>query len=87
MNAGNATTGANDVTGAVTTEAEAGLKDGLNNVLNAPGKLLGDVTGGAGQVLWGILKAIPWWMWLGAAFALFVWMGGIELLKGRLKKA
>ena len=87
MAAGNVSTGDNNVMGAINAEAEAGLKDGVNNVLNAPGKLLSGVTGGAGQLLWGIVKAIPWWLWLTAAGALFVWMGGLELLRGRFKKA
>ena len=84
--AGNASTGDNNVAGAINAEAEAGLQEGLNNVLNAPGKLVGAVGSGASTLLWGIVKAIPWWVWLAAAGALFVWMGGLELLKGRLAK-
>jgi hypothetical protein len=84
--AGNASTGDNDVTGAVTAEGEAGLQEGLNNILTAPGKALGAVTGGAGTLLWGIIKNIPWWVYLLGAGAIFVWMGGLELLRGRLAK-
>lgn len=59
---------------------------GLNNVLDAPGKVV-DVAGqGLTQVIWGILKAIPWWAWLAAAGALFLWMGGLSLLRGRLAR-
>ena len=83
---GNLTTGANDVVGSVNSEFVAGAKEGLNNVLNAPGKLVGDVGGGLNQMLSGILKNIPWWVWLAAAGGLFVWMGGLSLLKGRLAK-
>jgi len=82
--AGNASTGTNDVTGSVTDEAIAGLQQGYQNVLNAPGKVVSAVTGGAGTLLWGIVKAIPWWLWLSGAAALFVWMGGLEILKGSL---
>ena len=85
--AGNASTGAGNVTGSVTDEAKAGLSEGLDNVLSAPGKVVGAVGAGASTVLAGILKAIPWWTWLVAAGALFVWMGGLALLKGRLKRA
>ena len=84
--AGNASTGAGDVLGSVTDEAQAGLQEGLDNVLNAPGKVVGAVGQGAGQLLWGIVKSIPWWAWIGAGVALFVWMGGLALLRGRLAK-
>jgi hypothetical protein len=67
-----------------------GAQEGLNNVLNAPGKLVGAVGSGAGTVLWGIVKNIPWWVWAAGVAAVFVWMGGLELLgfelKGRLAK-
>jgi hypothetical protein len=29
-----------------------------------------------------VLKNIPWWIYLGGVLALFVWMGGVELLSG-----
>jgi hypothetical protein len=87
MAAGNVSTGANDVVGAVTDEAEAGLQEGLHNVLAAPGEVVGAVGSGASTLLWGIIKNIPWWVWLAGAGALFVWMGGLELLRGRLKRA
>jgi len=61
-----------------------GLQVGWQNVLNAPGKLVGGVGSNLGQVLGGVLKNIPWWAWLVAAGALFVWMGGLTLLRGQL---
>jgi hypothetical protein len=61
--------------------------EGVNNVLSAPGQVVGAVGSGASTLLWGIVKAIPWWVYLAAAGALFVWMGGLELLRGRFKKA
>jgi len=84
--AGNASTGAADVVGSVDSEFVAGAKEGLQNVLTAPGKAVGLVGSGANTLLWGILKNIPWWVYLAGLGALFVWMGGLSLLKGRLAK-
>lgn len=63
-----------------------GAKEGLNNVLDAPGKLVGGVGSGASQVLGGILKNIPWWVYVGAVVAAFFYLGGLAILKGRLAK-
>jgi hypothetical protein len=84
--AGNVSTGANDVVGSVDAEFAAGAKEGLQNALNAPGKLVGAVGGGASTLLWGVLKNIPWWVYVVAAGALFIWMGGLALLRGRLAR-
>lgn len=84
--AGNASTGADNVVASVNSEAAAGAAQGLNNVLTAPGKVVGAVGGGASTLLGGILKNIPWWVYLGGLAALFVWMGGLSLLKGRLAR-
>lgn len=86
ISTGNESTGANDVLASVDAEAAAGAKEGLNNVLTAPGKVVGAVGGGASTLLGGILKNIPWWVYLGGLAALFVWMGGLSLLRGRLAK-
>jgi hypothetical protein len=75
-----------DTTAAAQQGFQEGLQQGLDNVLNAPGKVVGAVGSGAGQLLWGVVKNIPWWVWLGAAGMLFVWMGGLELLRGRLAR-
>jgi hypothetical protein len=68
--------------------AEAGFVEGaaagLQNVLKAPGQVIGFAGDSASTLLGGILKNIPWWVYLGGAAALFVWMGGLELLRGRL---
>lgn len=53
-------------------EGAANLASGIKKGFNA-----------AGGFVW---KAIPWWVWLAAVFALFVWLGGLTLLKGRLAK-
>ena len=84
--AGDVTTGDNNVVASVDSEAAAGAAQGLNNVLTAPGKVVGAIGGGASTLLGGILKNIPWWIYLAAAGLLFVWMGGLELLKGRLAR-
>jgi len=63
-----------------------GAGEGLNNVLNFPGEVVGAAGKGSSQLLGGVLKNIPWWVYLAAAAALFVWMGGLSLLKGRLSK-
>lgn len=63
-----------------------GATDGLNNVLNFPGEVVGAAGQGSSQLLWGVLKNIPWWVYLVAAGALFVWMGGLALLRGRLSR-
>ena len=78
--------GMNDTNGAVATAAGEGLKEGLNNVLAAPGKIVGGVTGGAGQILWGILKGVPWWLWLLAIGGLFFYLGGGPVLEFLARK-
>lgn len=84
--AGNVSTGDNNVVASVDSEFAAGAQQGLQNVLNAPGKAVGALGGGASTLLWGILKNIPWWVYLVAVGALFVWMGGLSLLRGRLAR-
>jgi hypothetical protein len=64
----------------------SGAQDGLSGALQAPGKAVGFLGGSLGTALGGILKNIPWWVYLGAAAWLFVWLGGLELLRGRLKR-
>ena len=35
---------------------------------------------------WQLLKSIPLVVWIGLAIAIFVWMGGLSLLKGKFSK-
>lgn len=63
-----------------------GLEEGYNNVLSAPGKAVGWTADGLWKLISGILKNIPIWLWLVAAIALFFWMGGLALLRGRLAR-
>jgi hypothetical protein len=75
-----------DQNAAATEGFVEGAHDGFINVLNFPGQVTGAVGDSAGKLLGGILKNIPWWAYLAAAGALFVWMGGLTLLKGRLSR-
>jgi hypothetical protein len=84
--AGNVSTGTNDVLASVDSEFAAGAQQGLQNVLHAPGAVVGAVGSGASTLLWGILKNIPWWVWIVGLGALFVWMGGLSLLRGRFAR-
>ncbi|SRR6266404_1725800 len=84
--AGNVSTGADNVVASVNSEFVAGAEQGLQNVLTAPGKVVGLVGSGSSTLLWGIVKNIPWWAWIVAVGALFVWMGGLSLLRGRLAR-
>ena len=67
-----------------------GLKEGADNVLTAPGKLVSAATQAANEaatgVVYGFFKNLPWWIYFGAAVALFIWMGGLALLKGSFAK-
>jgi hypothetical protein len=42
--------------------------------------------GAVGSVVSFPFKLIPWQIWLAAAFALFFWLGGPALLKGKFAK-
>lgn len=56
-----------------------GAKEGLNNVTGT----ISDTIAGVIKSVW---ASIPWQLWLVAGVALFFWMGGLQLLKGRLNK-
>lgn len=75
-----------DVTAQVGEAFMEGASQGLQNVIQAPGKLVGAAGSLSGSVLWGIIKAIPWWVWVAAAGALFIWLGGLSMLRGRLAR-
>ena len=77
----------NDQDAAAWEGAKEGAREGLNNILDFPGKATDAVGNSLTQVLWGIIKGIPWWAWFVGLGALFVWMGGLTLLRGRLAKA
>ena len=56
-----------------------GLKEGADNITGAVKGTLNT----AGGLVW---NSIPWWVWIVGAAALFFWMGGGALLKGRLAR-
>jgi len=66
--------------------AKEGLVEGWNNVLNAPGKAVGAVGDSLSQSVWGILKSIPWWLYLVALVAAFFYLGGGIILRRSLSK-
>lgn len=75
-----------DQNAAALAGAAEGAAEGLSNVLNFPGKVVDTAGKGLSQIVGGILKGVPWWLWLVAAGALFFYMGGAALLRGRLAK-
>jgi len=60
---------------------DQGAKEGLNNVTSLPGKLVGAAGNAASDTLWGIIKNIPWWVWVALAAYIFISLGGLRLLK------
>jgi len=80
------TGGTGNVTASVGSEFNAGLNQGLNNVLDFPGKVVGAAGSGANQILLGILKNIPWWVYVGAAVGAFFYFGGFALVLRRFIK-
>jgi len=69
------------------TDQRGAIQQTFSDKLAAQAAAIFGVPAGAlGSVIWAILKAIPWWIWLGMAFALFVWLGGLVRLKGVLAK-
>lgn len=72
---------ADDQNAAAAQGLEEGAMEGLNNVLNAPGQIVGVTGQGLGQVLGGILKNIPWWAYAIALVAGFFYLGGAELIR------
>ncbi|HEV2210087.1 MAG TPA: hypothetical protein VG167_15005 [Verrucomicrobiae bacterium] len=81
-----AAAGTDNVVGAVDTAFQQGAVQGLQNVLALPGQAVGAVGSGASSVLGGILKNIPWWVYVGFVGFIFLWMGGLELLRGSLAR-
>lgn len=62
-----------------------GAAEGFNNVLDAPGKAVAMVTDAAGQTLWGVLKSIPWWIWLAAIGYMLFRLGGLKWLEKKFR--
>jgi len=65
-------------------DMEQAAADGaLQGFHDLPGKVRGTLTGAVG---WS-LAWVPWWGWLVGAFLVFVWLGGMEMMRGRLAKS
>jgi len=65
----------NDVQGEVDKAFNSGLQDGIDNI-----------RGGIGKTINFPFRLIPWQVYVIAGIALFFWMGGAALLKGRLAR-
>jgi hypothetical protein len=65
---------------------EEGAAEGFQNVLTAPGKVVGFAGDSASTLLGGILKNIPWWVWAGLAAYLFISLGGLAIVRRRVSK-
>ena len=63
--------------------AYEGLKEGADNITGAVTGAVKGTLNTAGELVW---KSIPWWVWIVGAAALFFYMGGGALLKGRLAR-
>lgn len=59
----------------ISEDFRAGLKEGAGNVRGFVGGAIG-----------GIFSLIPWQVWLLGAVALFIWLGGLNLIRGRLAR-
>lgn len=65
------------------TEIDQAFTDTLDSQAKS---IIGGPLGIAWATIKSILGAIPWWIWAAAGLALFVWLGGITLLRGSLAK-
>src|ERR1041385_127237 len=55
----------NDTDAAAAQGFVEGAAEGWNGVIKFPGQVVGEVGSNAGQLLGGVLKNIPWWVYLG----------------------
>lgn len=80
-----------NITGSIDAAAVQGVIEGYQNELSAiqavpefAGKLAGDVltaatkgvSAGVGSIGKGLFGSLPWWVWVGGAVALFIYLGG-----------
>ena len=63
----------------VADEFKAGVSEGIDNLANTTNAVIAAPF----KFAW---KAIPWQIYVVAAVALFFWMGGAALLRGRLSR-
>jgi hypothetical protein len=72
-----------DVRGELNAAAQEGLDEGKRNITG----FFSGVFDLAGSVIGPILKAIPWWLWLGAGVFVFWQFGGAIWLRSKVAKA
>ena len=77
--AGNADTGAGNVVASVDQSFAQGLQQGEQNITSG-------ISDTIARLIKDVWAAIPWQLWVVALVVLFVWMGGLAMLKGRLAK-
>lgn len=70
----------------ITQGLEEGAAQGLANEEKAVSTVTSGVTGVAGGLIGSFLKSLPWWVWLGAAAALFFYLGGGGFLERRARE-
>ena len=68
-------------------EAIAGANDGLDRVTALPGQVSNGIFDIFGKTLGGMLKSVPWWVWLLGIVAVFFYLGGAVILRSLIKKA
>lgn len=59
--------------GQIQTAFDEELDARANSIIGGPLRGIGDVLGS-------VLKAVPWWIWIGAALGVFGWLGGFSWL-------
>ncbi len=69
--------------GNVSAQAQQAFDQSIQDTVSGVTK---GVTGTVWDVIGSFLKSLPLWLWVVVAGALFVWLGGLELLRGSLKK-
>lgn len=70
---------ASGATGNVLGQLQEAGREGANQGLK-------DFWSGIGNAIKGLLGIFPWWLWLAAGVGLFIYLGGLGLLKGKLAK-
>jgi len=60
-----------------------GFVEGANEGLQAEQTFISKGINGVGGFVWG---AIPLWVWLGAGLGIFIWLGGLDLVRGMIRR-
>ncbi|MGZ4960982.1 MAG: hypothetical protein ACXWIU_08960 [Limisphaerales bacterium] len=80
-----------DIQGAIDAAYVQGAKEGLQNDINLAKKAGSAISDAANKTLWTVLKdvfgAIPWPIWIIGAVVLFVYLGGLGIVRRQIKNA